>query len=609
MDGNKYNDKVHLGITAVIVATAGVLCFPQILNLEENSLGFTNSIFAVFIWLICIYMLNYVLNDIDIRDIRGWRIAGALAFLFSLAMLLGVRLDTAGSVNFKEWQFWISIPILTCFFAIPIRRLWKAIEDIEEKISSHAYTVKTSRFIEVIKKHENLTIYFIMIICWFFVLLAVYPGFFVYDAQTEYLQVALRDFSTHHPLVHVLMLGGIICAVHKVTGSYNLGIACYMIVQMFIVAGVFTYMINFLRKRKVSGGLKITAVIYYALFPVIVMYALCSTKDTIFTAALLLVIISMLKMGLEDEKFFSSKIKMSVFICSVLVMLLFRRNAVYAFIVMTPLLLIFFRKYFKKMTLLITVVFISFFLIDGTLTLVLHADNSENQEILTVPIQQLARAYKYNRDAFEEEDIVTLYEILPEEALKLYNPKLSDAVKYNFQNAAYEENKLKYSRLWIKIGLKKPLTYINAWLVNTYGLWYPDTVVDVYRGNNKFTFVYEDSSYFEYETEQPGFRESKIPWLDELYRKMSLEIAKEKIPLVSMLFSPGFMFWCYVFAFSYAVYRKKYYVLPPYLMIFLVWLTMLLGPTYLVRYALILWFALPLFIALTWEGKKFENKI
>ncbi|MCM1048750.1 MAG: DUF6020 family protein [Clostridiales bacterium] len=609
MDGNKYNDKVHLGITAVIVATAGVLCFPQILNLEENSLGFTNSIFAVFIWLICIYMLNYALNDIDIRDIRGWRIAGVLAFLFSLAMLLGVRLDTAGSVNIKEWQFWISIPVFTCFFAIPIRRLWKAVEDREEKISSHVNTVKTFRFLEVIKKHENLTIYFIMIICWFFVLLAVYPGFFVYDAQTEYLQVALRDFSTHHPLVHVLMLGGIICAVHKVTGSYNLGIACYMIVQMFMVGGAFTYMINFLRKRKVSGGLRITAVIYYALFPVIVMYALCSTKDTIFTAALLLVIISMLKMGLEDEKFFFSKIKMSVFICSVLVMLLFRRNAVYAFIVMTPLLLIFFRKYFKKMALLITAVFVSFFLIDGTLTLVLHADNSENQEILTVPIQQLTRAYKYNRDAFEEEDIATLYEILPEEALKLYNPKLSDAVKYNFQNAAYEENKLKYAKLWIKIGLKKPLTYINAWLVNTYGLWYPDTVVDVYRGNNKFTFVYEDSSYFEYETEPPGTRESKIPWLDELYRKMSLEIAKEKIPLVSMLFSPGFMFWCYVFAFSYAVYRKKYYVLPPYLMIFLVWLTMLLGPTYLVRYALILWFALPLFIALTWEGKKFENKI
>ncbi|MCM1264091.1 MAG: DUF6020 family protein, partial [Butyrivibrio sp.] len=396
-----------------------------------------------------------------------------------------------------------------------------------------------------------------------------------------------------------------ICAIHKVTGSYNLGIACYMIVQTLMVAGTFTYLIYFLRKKKVSGGIRITAVIYYALFPVIVMYVLCSTKDTIFTTALLIAVISMLKMGIESEDFFTSKIQMLVFILSVLVMLLFRRNAVYAFIVMTPVLLIFFKKYFKKMAVLITVVFISFFLIDGTLTIVLHADNSENQEILTVPIQQLARAYKYNQDVFEETDIATLHEILPEEALELYNPKLSDAVKYYFQNAAYEADKLKYANLWVKIGLKKPLTYINAWLVNTYGLWYPDTVVDVYGGHNKFTFIYQDSSYFEYETEPPGIRDSKIPWLDELYRKMSLEIAKEKIPLVSMLFSPGFMFWCYAFAFSYAVYRKRYYIIPPYLVIFLVWLTMLLGPTYLVRYALILWFALPLFTAVTLEGKRF----
>ncbi|MCM1262408.1 MAG: DUF6020 family protein [Butyrivibrio sp.] len=605
---NEGKCKINLKIISVVIATVGVFCFPQILNLEDGNLGFTNSIFAVFAWILCIYVLNSSLNGIDIHETRGWIIAGILSFLFSVAMLFGVRLDTEGSVNFKELELWIAIPILTCFFAIPIRKLWKVIGDIEGRASNHAQSVKVPQFIDFIKKHENLMIYLCLFICWIPVLLAVYPGFFVYDAQTEYLQVALRTFSTHHPLVHVLMLGGIICAVHKVTGSYNLGIACYMIVQMLIVAGTFTYLLNFLKKRKVSGRLRLASVIYYALFPVIVMYAMCSTKDTIFTAALLIVVISMLEMGIEPEGFFTSKIKMLIFVFSTLVMLLFRRNALYAFIIMTPVILIFFKKYFRKIALMIAVIFVSFFLIDETLTFVLHADDSENQEILTVPIQQLTRAYKYNKDAFEDADIATLHEILPEEALELYNPKLSDEVKYQFQNAAYEADKLKYMKLWAKIGLKKPLTYINAWLVNTYGLWYPDTVIDVYRGHNKFTFVYQDSSYFEYETEQPGVRESKLPWLDEVYRKMSLEIAKEKIPLVSMLFSPGFMFWCYSFAFSYAVYRRKYYVLPPYLMMFLVWLTMLLGPTYLVRYALILWFALPLFVAVTLEGKKFESK-
>ena len=606
MNGSESKVKINMRFIAVAIATAGVLCFPQILNLKGNELVFTNSIFSVFIWIFCIYVLNQSLNGIDIQDGRGLKISVILSFLFTVAMLLGTRLDAEGNVNFKDWKLWISMPILTCFFSIPIRRLWSFMESIEKKKTEGSQHMKMLWLPEAIVKHENLATFIFLIICWTPVLLAVYPGFFVYDAQNEYVQVASRTFSTHHPLVHVLMLGGIICAVHKFTGSYNLGIVCYMIVQMLIVAGVFTYLINFLRKKKVSGMIRLLSVIYFALFPVIVMHVICSTKDTIFTAALLLLLLCMLEMGISTEKFFNSKYQMALFIFSALMMSLFRKNAMYAFVVMTPVLLIYFKKHFRKMAIIIAVIFIFFFLIDKTLTLALHADDSENQEILTMPIQQLTRTYILNNDAFEEEDIATLHEILPEEALELYTPKSSDPVKFHFQNAAYEADKLKYAKLWVKTGLKKPFTYINAWLVNTYGFWYPDTIIDVYRGNVKFTFVYEDSSYFEYEVEQPGVRESKIPWLDEVYRKMSLEIVKEKIPVLSMIFSPGFLFWCYAFMFSYEVYRKKYNILIPYLMLLILWLTLLMGPTYLVRYVLILWFALPLFSAIVWEGKKFE---
>lgn len=253
------------------------------------------------------------------------------------------------------------------------------------------------------------------------------------------------------------------------------------------------------------------------------------------------------------------------------------------------------------------IVFLSYFLISGGLTAVLHAQSTENQEILTVPIQQLTRTYKFNKEAFEAEDIETLHEILHEEALVLYNPKLSDPVKYHFQNDAYNKDKSKYIKLWLKIGLRKPIAYINAWLANSYGFWYPDTVIDVYTGNTVFTFTYKDSSYFGYEVELPGVRDSKIPWLDEAYRRLSLEIAQQKIPVVSMLFSPGFLFWYFAFVLSYVLYRKKYQVLIPFLTVFCVWLTVILGPTYLTRYVLIFWFGLPLFTAIMFETEKFEH--
>lgn len=601
MNENEFRIKLKLSTIAFLIATAGTLCFPQVLNLKENTLGFTNSIFAVFVWLLCLYAVNRSLQTIDLKDRRGWMISGILSLLFTTAMLFGVRLDAVGNVNFKDWRLWISLPVLTCLFMILVRKFWDFLSGMEERKNKLAEHIKMPDVPKKTAKYVNLLTFLFMLLCWLPVLLAVYPGFFVYDAQEEWLQVASRTFTTHHPLVHVLMLGGIICAVHKVTGSYNLGIACYMVVQMMVVSGVFTYLLSFMRKRKVSKAVRLISLLYFAFFPVIVMFTLCSAKDALFTAALLLLLLTFLDMGSSEEAFFASKGKMIFFILSAVAMMLFRKNGVYAFAVMVPILLIYHKKYLKKLTVLLAVIFLSYFVINTGLTVVFHAQGGENQEILTVPIQQLARTYKFNREVFEPEDIETLHEILPEEALVLYNPKLSDPVKVHFQNETFAADKSRYVGLWVRIGLKKPLSYINAWLMNSYGFWYPDTVIDVYSGNTVFTFTYADSSYFGYEVEEPGFRDSKIPWLDEAYRKLALEISQEKIPIYSMLYSPGGIFWGIAFVFAYMLYRRKYHIVIPYMMVLAVWLTVLLGPTYLPRYVLIFWYGLPLFVAMLLE--------
>ena len=601
MNENEFRIKLKLSTVAFLIATAGTLCFPQVLNLKANTLGFTNSIFAVFVWLLCLYAVNRSLQTINLKDKRGWIIAGILAFLFTTAMLFGVRLDAVGNVDFKDWRLWVSLPVLTCLFTILVRKFWDFLSGMEDRKDRLAEHIKMPGVPKKTAEYVNILTFLFMLLCWLPVLLAVYPGFFVYDAQEEWLQVASRTFTTHHPLVHVLMLGGIICAVHKVTGSYNLGIACYMVVQMMVVSGVFTYLLSFMRKRKVSKAVRLLSLFYFAFFPVIVMFTLCSAKDALFTAALLLLLLALLDMGSDEEEFFASKSKKIFFILSAVAMMLFRKNGVYAFAVMVPILLLYHKKYLKKIAALLAVIFLSYFVINTGLTVVFHAEGGENQEILTVPIQQLARTYKFNQEVFEPEDDEALHEILPEEALVLYNPKLSDPVKVHFQNEVFAADKSKYVGLWVRIGLKKPLSYINAWLMNSYGFWYPDTVIDVYSGNTVFTFTYEDSSYFGYEVEEPGFRDSKIPWLDAAYRKLALEISQEKIPIYSMLYSPGGIFWCIALVFAYVLYRKKYHVVIPYMMVLLVWLTVILGPTYLPRYVLIFWYGLPLFAAMLLE--------
>ena len=274
MDEKEFKIKLKLNTIAFVIATAGTLCFPQILNLKENTLGFTNSIFSVFVWLLCIYAVRWSLQTIDWQDRRGWRIAGILSFLFTTAMLFGVRLDAVGNVDFKDWRLWVSLPVLACLFTILVRKFWNFLGGIEERKHRLAEHIRLPVTPAKAVKYVDVLTFGFMLLCWLPVLLAVYPGFFVYDAQEEWLQVASRNFTTHHPLVHVLLLGGIVCAVHKVTDSYNLGIACYMTVQMLIVSGCFTYLLVFMRRRKVAKGVRIASLVYFAFFHVIVMLTL-----------------------------------------------------------------------------------------------------------------------------------------------------------------------------------------------------------------------------------------------------------------------------------------------------------------------------------------------
>ena len=587
---NDIDKSKRLSAAVILLSTLAVIFMPQIINLDRQKIGFTNSFLAVFIWMLIMLTLKHAALKIDWNDKRGLVLAFSLAFFFSGAMLFGTQLENEGYVNFKDWKLWISLPVFTCFFGIFAFFAFSILEDHTKQ--KKIFEDKTER------KHKEIISFMLMFFCWFIVFLAVYPGFFVYDATDEYVQVATRNFSAHHPLLHVLLLGGCICGVHKFTGSYNSGIALYTILQMLVAAGVLTGVTAYMRKRKVPSIICNAAVLYYALFPVIVMFVMCSSTVAIFTLAFLVLLLSLLHLGQDPEHFFLSKKSIICFWASAVVMLLFRPNGIYVFVLMIPVLIVWQKKYRKKQILILAAVLSVYFGINSILAAVLNADTSENQEMLTVPIQQLARTYELDREVFSQDDIEILHEILSEDVLRQYRPKLSDPVKYYFNNEAYASDPFRYISLWARIGIKKPLTYINAWLINSYGFWYPDTVVDVYRGNSVFTFTYGDSSYFGYEVEYPGTRESKIPLLDELYRKLSLEIYKEKIPIFSMLFSPGFVFWIFAFMMIYLLYRRRYKVLIPNILVCFLYLTVIFGPTYLPRYVLIFWFAMPVFAAL-----------
>ncbi|WP_027206127.1 DUF6020 family protein [Butyrivibrio fibrisolvens] len=455
-----------------------------------------------------------------------------------------------------------------------------------------------------------LTIWGILIVLQIPVMLAEFPGFFCYDAQDELNQVLTRSFSTHHPLVHVLILGGNIALGHKLTGSWNIGICFHLTMQMLFMTGVFAYALTFLRKNiaiksvdEASGNInyrgkkvyRTIAVLFFGLFPTIVMYTLCSTKDGLFSTFLLLLVIELMKLLSDTENFFKLKRHIFLLILSAMMMSLLRHNGFYAYIVFIPFGVFALRKYYKKVLILFIIPVILSVVIESGLTAALNADSSEHQEMITVSIMQLARTWRYTPEDFSEEDKEVLLSFLSERALGTYEIRAADYMKSFFDNAEYDENSGAYWKLWAKMMVSHPMTYINAWFLTCYPYWYPFAVINPYRGHQMPHFTYEDSSYFEYEVEPPGERHTlAFGFIDKLYYKMSLTPFQQKTPIVSLLFSMGFYFWVWMYFAFYTITKRKLMVCLPLMPVFLTWLTLMLGPVALIRYMLILWYITPL---------------
>ena len=382
----------------------------------------------------------------------------------------------------------------------------------------------------------------------------------------------------------------------------NVGIAVYTIFQMLVLSGVFAYALFLLKKWNSNRVYRGVTLLVLGLFPVFPMYAVCSAKDTLFTSCLFLVILTLIDY-VKDKALWSKK-RILIFVAGSVGMMLLRNNGIYAYIILIPVLLLLGMKRWKKTSVLMVLSLVLFFLCSNALKISLHAVDEEHQEILTVPIQQLTRTYQYAPETFSNEEKQVLFEILSPEALNTYAPKVSDIVKSQFDNDTYAKNPSKYLSLWAKIGLRKPFIYANAWFLTSYGYWYPDAILNCYGGIPRFTFQYTESSYFGFETEPPGIRHSLLPVLEEWYRNISLQLFQQRVPVVSMLFSPGFLFWVFAFFWIYLLREKKREIFAVLSIIALLWFTVIFGPTTLVRYMLILWFIIPVLPAVTSEKSK-----
>ena len=431
----------------------------------------------------------------------------------------------------------------------------------------------------------------VLLIMWIPSFLAFYPGVFAYDNQWQYTMYINNNISTHQPVLHTLILGFIITTVENLTGSINKGVAAYTLFQMVMMALGLSFVPYLLRRTRVKITGIIFSIVFFALFPVIVIFVFTSTKDSIFSVAVADFIgLNLSLLSEKKDTFFSKKKDAPIWVLLAFVILTFRGNAVYALIPMLILLAVYVIKNCKRKVSFIvsvSILVLLYIVFSYPVTGAIAKEKVSKAEMMSVPCQQLARIYHYHFDELSEEDIATYDELFDSKKwYGYYVPEIADASKGSLRMDVYENKKSDYWKLWSKWFKAYPKEYIDSVLENTYGLFYmwPKYVLYSY-GQEGYTVIHPM---------QPVEANSKIPRLFDLYTQFENGNIVQKNGFISWMFAPATYLYLTIISVMYVLKNKKYNLLIPFLFLLLLWSTFLIGPAALVRYSLFLFMMTPL---------------
>ena len=423
----------------------------------------------------------------------------------------------------------------------------------------------------------------LIFLCWLPVFFAYYPSVFAYDAEGQ----LSEDYSTHHPLVHTLFLGAFF-RLGIAAGSISTGMAVHSAVQMALMAGAFGRALSFLHRRRGSGRARAVLFLFFALFPANSVLAVSTTKDVLFSALVLLYTLCLYRAVCGRGMGMSGK-EQAVCIGLGVLMLLFRNNAVYAFVVSVPVVFWGMRKAKpgeRKAYLRMALVTLALYGVCAfSLKAATHAQNGSPREMLSVPLQQMARTRVKAEEKIAPEVRQELEKYISSEwVFAAYNPHLADPVK---SRAVIHDDPAGLVRTWIKLGLSYPAIYVDAFLDNSLGLWYlwDTSHARVYGIGTESGFGYLSTDN---RTMPAGFEvveQSLLPGLRVFLERIVSDNAYGKIPVVRLLFTPALYWWLLFLYMVTAFYRKRYREALPAVFLAAYCLTLLLSPTVLVRYA------------------------
>lgn len=444
--------------------------------------------------------------------------------------------------------------------------------------------------------------FLLLVVSWLPGYLAYYPAICAYDSPIQVGQIAENSFVDHHPIAHTLLIRGAMEFGQAMAGSVNSGIAAYALLQLLFLAGVFAFGILRLYRHGVRPLCLAGLVLLLMVFPFNAYLSVSVTKDTVFSAFFVLQVLSVYELLGRVPAGHRVTWRELLFFVSTVGMILFRNNGKYAFLVFWGILILTFlfgrrgRKLWGKMVLWSAAGFLAGNVALAALFALTDAQQGDKREMLSMPIQQLARCMLYHGgtgavpggdDTMDEADRALVRDFILDEGYLEYNPAISDPVKRHTNTYVVRYRLKDFAVTYLRLLGRYPGDFVNAALALDAGYLYPGDVTHAWVNTDREVhgMGYVQTRWDEVVFANYGiYKDSKWEWLHGRMERWADENGYLDIPVLRYLFMPGIWVWLYLFLFGWLAIRREFGRCLPLALVLGYYGTLLLGPTVQLRY-------------------------
>ena len=326
-----------------------------------------------------------------------------------------------------------------------------------------------------------------------FALFLFYPLVFGFDAA-----VGLRTFMdpdcascNHHPyfvqLIHALFFN-----IGKEIGHLSVGFFLLALLSIIFSSAIILYGIRLMQHAKLSRRLLIAFAITYALFPLYPYLSINPTKDGLFAYTFLLYLFTLFELYITDAQCLNNKRFLILHAVTILFLCLTRHQGIYIVFVECIFLLLCYKSNWKGIILMTVPSLCLVSTYNNVLLPFINVEPAGKQEVYGSLFQQTAFYLRQHPDDVTTSEISAVNKVLNSDTIVAkYVIDTTDPVKNGYKynpwyrlyigapsifrhiDHSHEAEDLKaYRSAWFSMGLRHPLTYLEASLAISAGFFY-----------------------------------------------------------------------------------------------------------------------------------------